>query len=651
MSSYSFSDESSFDDLDNSLDKALRNASQNVFSYTKSNNTSRANSQGSGSGIPLTNMTHLPPIIGSKKHRNSNPMVPSGSSSSLNGQAGGTSASANGIGIGMVDEDDDNSPLIQNPQYRSFNSSSPILSNAASAASSSRSLKRLATKAIELFREYRPNGNNSRILLPHNELSEERYVSPKSNKSDNFPSNAVSNAKYNPVTFIPVILYEQFKFFFNLYFLLVALSQAIPQLRIGYLSSYIVPLAFVLTVTMLKEATDDILRRRRDRDQNNELYEVLNRGQQQLLSHDPTMIKSQELKVGDIVRLHKDSRVPADMVLLQCTELEGTGEAFIKTDQLDGETDWKLRIACPKTQLISIEQVIQNVSLIVNQPTKSIHHFNGKLIHSNNSTERSTNRNSRDTSSFPLSVDQTLWANTVLASGMAIGIVIYTGPDTRQALNTTKSGVKTGLLELEINKLLKILCALVFLLSVGLVLAHGWPLKSTWYIDIMRYLILFSSIIPVSLRVNLDLAKSIYAKQIETDLDIEDTIVRTSTIPEDLGRIEYLLTDKTGTLTQNDMELKKLHLGSISYAGDTLDIVGDYIGTLMTNEAVIGSLSEGGNTTTSVSAKKKDLNSKVCELILTLALCHNVTPTYEDDDDNSITYQAASLMKLLLSSL
>lgn len=55
------------------------------------------------------------------------------------------------------------------------------------------------------------------------------------------------------------------------------------------------------------------------------------------------MVTSANMKVGDIIKVHQNQRIPADMLLLYTTEKNGA--VFIRTDQLDGETDWKLRKA------------------------------------------------------------------------------------------------------------------------------------------------------------------------------------------------------------------------------------------------------------------------------------------------------------------
>eukprot|EP00917_Polyrhabdina_sp_WS-2016_P013721 GHVP01030057.1.p1 GENE.GHVP01030057.1~~GHVP01030057.1.p1 ORF type:complete len:118 (+),score=3.62 GHVP01030057.1:388-741(+) len=69
--------------------------------------------------------------------------------------------------------------------------------------------------------------------------------------------NFLANFKSIFFTFFPIILFNQFRLF-NFVFLIVDLSQFIPALKVGLLFTYIFMLSFVLSVTCIKEAFDDI---------------------------------------------------------------------------------------------------------------------------------------------------------------------------------------------------------------------------------------------------------------------------------------------------------------------------------------------------------------------------------------------------------
>ncbi|KZT00633.1 phospholipid-translocating P-type ATPase [Laetiporus sulphureus 93-53] len=468
-----------------------------------------------------------------------------------------------------------------------------------------------------------------------------------------FPPNIIRNQKYNVITFLPIVFYEQFKFFFNLYFLVVALSQFVPALKIGFIVTYVAPLAFVLSVTMGKEAYDDYKRNVRDREANSAKYIVLEPDTyaSQQAPPDPNVhresgvcmrsIPSSVLRVGDCVLLEKNQRVPADLILLRTSD--HSGACFIRTDQLDGETDWKLRVAVPSCQKLQsdAELLRLDAEIYADAPIKDIHAFVGTFtVNAPPAILEDDVPMVQQPTVEPLSAENMLWANTVLAAGSAVGFVIYTGSETRAVMNTSHPETKTGLLDLEINRLAKILCAVTFALSFVLVALNGF--RGLWYIYIFRFLILFSSIIPISLRVNLDMGKTVYAQQIMSDKEIPNTIVRTSTLPEELGRIEYLLSDKTGTLTQNEMEMKKLHMGTVSYGYDSMDEVAHQLAVAFGASTEQVNLRTGSNPTGAQLATRgrRDMSSRVHDVVLSLALCHNVTPV--TNDDGTVTYQASS---------
>ncbi|XP_037813863.1 probable phospholipid-transporting ATPase IIA isoform X1 [Lucilia sericata] len=438
--------------------------------------------------------------------------------------------------------------------------------------------------------------------------------------TEKFPPNEIRNQKYNFITFLPLVLFEQFRFFLNLYFLLMALSQFIPDIRIGYPYTYWGPLGFVLTVTICREAIDDYRRHQRDREVNSQKYKRLIVSE----SRGYEMVPSSKIKVGDIIIVEKNERVPADLILIRTSDKSGS--VFVRTDQLDGETDWKLRLAVPSTQKLNKDSDLFNIdaSVYIEKPQNDIHSFIGTFSMTDGSEETGLN------------VENTLWANTVVAAGTATGIVIYTGCETRSVMNNSQPRSKVGLLDMEINGLTKVLFCAVLGLSLVMMMLKGF--SGPWYRYMFRFVLLFSYIIPISLRVNLDMGKAFYSWQMQNDPEIQGTVVRSTTIPEELGRISYVLTDKTGTLTQNEMVFKKVHLGIVSHDNDTFHHVTEIISSLA--PTILGKANNTDATSkTSLygNRMRRPEGWREWEAVKALALCHNVTPVTDEDDNRSVS--------------
>lgn len=384
-------------------------------------------------------------------------------------------------------------------------------------------------------------------------------------------------------------------------------------------------------MTIFREAIDDFRRYQRDREVNSQKYRRLMR------TGNFEMVPSSKLKVGDIIMVEKDERIPADLVLLRTSDKSGA--VFIRTDQLDGETDWKLRLAVPTTQKLQNDADLLNIeaSIYIEKPQRDIHSFIGTFSREGGEEEA-------------LDLQNTMWANTVCAAGVATGIIVYTGNETRSVMNNSQPRSKMGLLDMEINGITKVLFCAVIGLAFVMMCMKGF--NGPWYRYMFRFVLLFSYIIPISLRVNLDMGKAFYSWQMQNDPEIPGTVVRSTTIPEELGRISYLLTDKTGTLTQNEMIFKKIHLGTVAYGSDSFELVASTIQALSAN--IHPSSDQQEMSAKSASIMRKPEGWRVWEAVKALSLCHNVTPIYEENESDALaksvsveihstrTYQASS---------
>ncbi len=468
---------------------------------------------------------------------------------------------------------------------------------------------------------------------------------PPANAANKYVDNHVSTAKYNVATFLPKFLIEQFSKFANVFFLFTAALQQIPGLSPTNQYTTIGPLAVVLLISAAKELVEDHRRKQADSALNNSKARVL-RGS----NFEET--RWINVAVGDIVRVQSEEPFPADMVLLASSEPEGL--CYIETANLDGETNLKIKQGRPETSALVSSAELSRLGgrIRSEQPNSSLYTYEATLTMQAGGGEKE----------LPLNPEQLLLRGATLRNTPWIhGIVVFTGHETKLMRNATATPIKRTKVERQLNKLVLALIGLLLILSsictIGDLVYRAVSNDSVSYLeldelngagkvvqaifkDLVTYWVLFSSLVPISLFVTVELVKYWHGILINDDLDIyydqtnTPANCRTSSLVEELGMVGFVFSDKTGTLTCNMMEFKQCSIGGIQYAEEVPE---DRRATVQ-DGVVVGihdfkQLHE--------NLKSHQTSEAIHHFLALLATCHTVIPE-RDEKGGNIKYQAAS---------
>ncbi|KAK0416048.1 hypothetical protein QR680_012266 [Steinernema hermaphroditum] len=451
-------------------------------------------------------------------------------------------------------------------------------------------LERFRSWVPRRFRRSEESKTGTRVIVPNHMYEMPRYKNPNRRK---FRTNKISTTKYNAFTFIPKNLFEQFHRAANIYFISIVILNMIIQAFGRYIS--LIPVIFVLTVTAAKDAYEDYRRFRSDR--------KINHATCRVWDNETERYRKMEWKnvlVGDFVHLSSNEIIPADILLIRSSD--PTGICYVETSNLDGETSLKQReviqsmadyhaaaaakshkrtLSTMSTKEIPFSPREFRSKIEVELPNNQIHQFSGYVIHEDGAKEACSKNN------------VLLRGCEVRNTDFVEGIVIYAGYDTKAMLNNSGPRYKRSALEKRVNKdILWCVVTLLLLCAIGAIVnstflkgfddvtrvpfltytgEEAGDVNIDWdcFVNFFSFIIVLQVLIPISLYVSIEIIKLGQIYFISKDIDLyyepmdKPIECRALNIPEELGQIEYVLSDKTGTLTENKMIFRRCYAGGL----------------------------------------------------------------------------------------